>query len=774
MKKIMIKALACGLAFTLALSTPVAVSAEGLSDIYTTSEKSENDTSTNTNTNTNTNTDTNSNAEVIEEETYAKVIGIVLDKEAATVEAGKTINLEATILIDNNAQGDTESFRGMSVAELMAAEDMIVVFEGQEVKASDLVAKLAWYEDSEVSYVNVTDNNDGTATVAGIAGGNTKVSVQLGDVYKATADVKVKAYSTVFALRKPEHAYVKHVYDMNDYLDRDGNENVTWRVYEVKNGKQVKATAATITKDGKLTIKKADKEIHVTAVSEKGKYAHVAFTTEAGVPVTKLTRVNPANGKAALAITSADANPTVTLEVGCKTKNNEATTDDITWTSKKANIATVEVVAESNGTKAIVTAQNPGKTTITATATSGKKITFTVTVTAKLEAIVGITSAKENIYNGQSVQLTAVKVPANASETVKFKINDKDERKIATVSAKGVLKANKKAKTGTVTVTAYYKKGATDLKFDQTFEIKAGTITAITIDNAVKNGKKNVMTLYTNKSFDFNAIFENGIEDMATWATNKAKVATVNETGITKALSYGKANITVSAVTPAGKTVKDTVAVTVKQPVTQIQLAKTDITVTPNAKKDQKIALKVSKQLPKGCTKEAITWEIVESNIDDVSVDYNSAVSKSASAKLVVPKTAEAGQYAVVKATAASGAKAIATITLCNKTSKVEMVDDTGAKVKTIELAIGETKELDKDVLAKVTAKVGKDAVVSIGEADAKAKNNEVVLSYTSNKNFVSIVDGTVYAVEPGTATITAKLASGKKATFKVKVVDNN
>lgn len=766
MKKTMIKALACGLAFTLALSTPVAVSAEGLSDIYTTSEKSENDTSTNTN------TDTNSNAEVIEEETYAKVIGIVLDKEAATVEAGKTINLEATILIDNNAQGDTESFRGMSVAELMAAEDMIVVFEGQEVKASDLVAKLAWYEDSEVSYVNVTDNNDGTATVAGIAGGNTKVSVKLGDVYKATADVKVKAYSNKFELGKPEHAYVKHVYDMNDYLDRDGNENVTWRVYEVKKGKQAKATAATITKDGKLTIKKADKEIHVTAVSEKGKYAHVAITTEAGVPVTKLTRVNPANGKATLDITSKDLNPTTTLEVGCQTKNNEATTDDITWTSKKANIATVE----GNGTTATVTAKNPGKTTITATATSGKKTTFTVTVTAKLEAIVGITSAKENIYNGQSVQLTPVKVPANAADKVSFKVVSYEKDKSATVSSKGVLKADKK-KTGKLTVYAYAGKKGKDGYVESapvTFEVKEGTITAITVNNANQNGKKKVMTLYANKSFDFEATFANGTEDMATWASNKAKVATVNETGITKALSYGKANITVSAVTK-GKTIKDTVALTVVQPVTQIQLAKTDITVTPNAKKDQKIALKVSKQLPKGCTKEAITWEIVDSNIPGVDVEYNaSSVSKSASAKLVVPKTAEAGQYAVVKATAASGAKAIATITLCNKTSKVEMVDATGAKVKTIELAIGETKELDKDVLAKVTAKVGKDAVVSIGEADAKAKNNEVVLSYTSNKNFVSIVDGTVYAVEPGTATITAKLASGKKATFKVKVVDNN
>lgn len=751
MKKPMIKALACSLAFTLALSTPVAVSAEGIANVYSETQKSEND----TNTNTNTNTDTNSSAESIDQETYAQVIGLVVNPEEASVEVNKEIELSASILVDCEAQAGTEGFRSMSLNDL--DEDMVVVFEGEEILAAKLAEKLTWYEDSENNNVKVTNNNDGTATVRGMEKGNTTVSVKLGDVYKASASVKVKQYSVRenFSLATPVNPYVKHVVNMNDYLTRDGNEDIIWNV--LQNNK--KAKAATITADGILTLKKETKgnPITVTAVSERGLYAFVTFEIEAGNPIAKINTISA--DKTELTIKEADLYPKANATITFTAKDTaKETTDYITWTTNKPNVVSVA----GNGATAVITAQNPGKAVVTAKSTSGKSKKITITVKAPLERIDGIVATKTNIYNGQSVQLQAIKVPANATDKVSFKLTDsKNMKKIATVSSKGMLKASKKVQ-GTVSVVAYTKGSNAKTSEAVAFEIKPSTITNITINNANLNGKKKVMTLYKNKSYDFEATFQNGVEEMATWSTSKAKVSTVGETGIAKALAAGKANITVSAVTPAGKTVKDKVALTVVQPVTKIQLNKTVATVNPKTK-DQTVALKVSKQLPKGA-KETITWTIAETNNAEA---FGFKVGKtvlakvtSNSAKVSVAKTAKLGDYVVVKATAASGATEYATITVCNKTQKVQFTDGTNV-IKNATVKVGDAKVIGKDYILEV---ISKDAT------EATAQYNEDIVSLTSNNKNVRIEGDTIYVVNPGKATITAKTAAGKKATLKLTI----
>ena len=819
MKKPMIKALALSLAFTMALSTPAAVSAEGIADIYSATEESTN-TGTGTGTGTGSNSETTSKGDLeYIEENYADVIGLEVSPDVATIVAGEeAITLTATVLVRTDAIEGTDAFRSMSLNEV--PDDMVVVFEEQEVLAGNLKHMLVWREEPGADFVDITDNKDGSATVSAPADvkGTTTVSVKLGDVYKACATVNVKKYSKELKLNKPNNTYVKHVINMADpdILERDGNEEIRWNVFQKdKNGTLKKASAATITADGKLTLKSVTKEgqdLIVTAVSDRGgKVAKVEFAVTKGNPIKNMYRVSPSNGKVPeMVITAGDSLSidltTADVQIKWDTTVNEkdkpvsnpgTTTDYIAWSSNKTTIAEVSAT-DKTATTATITAKNPGKAVITAKATSGKNVKFNVTVKAPLTNIEGIKAAKYNIYNGQSVQLTPVKVPHNATDKVKFKINDKKDKEIATVSANGLLKANKKGKDGSVTVTAYggkdQKNNNKPYEVNVLFQIKKGTITAVNITNPLEDSKKkHTLTLYKNKMYNVEAVFggEDTSSDMAIWSSNKAKVVEAHDAlevndkapisgkgvGLVKAMAGGKANVTVSAVTPAGKTVKDTVAVTVVQPVTQIQLNKTDVTVNPNDKKEQKIALKVSKQLPKGCTKEMMKWEIVATSDDDLAkfgVEYKDKnANQSASAKVVVDSTAVAGDWAKVKVTAASGATAYATITVCNKTNKVEFVDNNGAKLKTVELAIGEEKAFDTDYLVKVIAKdASKAEVISVGQAQADEKNNEQVISYTSNKKFVRIEGNKIYALEPGTATITAKLASGKKATFNIKVVE--
>ena len=150
-----------------------------------------------------------------------------------------------------------------------------------------------------------------------------------GTEYKASATVTVKKYASSFTLKAPKDAYVKHKIDMNAYLTKpaDTNDVITWSVYEDgKIGK--KTSAATIDKNGILTLKKADKKIVVVATGERGATGRTpAFNIEKGTPITKL-----AKGKETkeLVITASKRYPTADISVVATPAN---TTDFIDWTS---------------------------------------------------------------------------------------------------------------------------------------------------------------------------------------------------------------------------------------------------------------------------------------------------------------------------------------------------------------------------------------------------------------------------------------------------------
>ena len=121
----------------------------------------------------------------------------------------------------------------------------------------------------------------------------------------------------------------------------------------------------------------------------------------------------------------------------------DATNKNVTWSSDKPEVATVE-----NGE---VTAKAAGTATITATA-DGKSATCTVTVTAATVPVTGVTLNKDSLALGvgDSETLTATVAPANAAnQNVTWASSDTS---VATVDAAGKVTAVG-AGTATITVT---------------------------------------------------------------------------------------------------------------------------------------------------------------------------------------------------------------------------------------------------------------------------------------------------------------------------------
>ena len=129
---------------------------------------------------------------------------------------------------------------------------------------------------------------------------------------------------------------------------------------------------------------------------------------------------------------------------------NDATNPNVTWSSDKPEVATVE-----NGE---VTAKAAGTATITATA-DGKSATCTVTVTAATVPVTGVTLNKTStsLYVGDTETLTATVAPDNA--TNKAVTWTSSDSAVATVDQNGVVTALARG-TAVITATAADGRGA--------------------------------------------------------------------------------------------------------------------------------------------------------------------------------------------------------------------------------------------------------------------------------------------------------------------------
>ncbi len=170
-------------------------------------------------------------------------------------------------------------------------------------------------------------------------------------------------------------------------------------------------------------------------------------------------------------------------------------------------------------------------------------------VSAATKKAITLSEKKATLYVGESTTITVKKVKGLSSKKVSYKTNNK---KVATVSSKGVVKAKKKGK-ATITVTS--KK---DKKVKATFKLtvkakpKKSSITLKETSATIKQGQTVTIGIKEVKGLSS--------KKMLYSSSNKA-VATVSDKGVVTGKGVGTANITV--VSAVNKKVKATFAVTV-------------------------------------------------------------------------------------------------------------------------------------------------------------------------------------------------------------------
>ena len=122
---------------------------------------------------------------------------------------------------------------------------------------------------------------------------------------------------------------------------------------------------------------------------------------------------------------------------------------DFVTTWKSSNTKAVKVSGSTNGTCTITAGKKTGKATITVTLKSGLKKNIKITVqkkAVKTQKITGVVK-KVRLKKGKTMTLKPAVTPLTSLQKVTYKSNNK---KVATVTSKGVIKAKKK---GTAVIT---------------------------------------------------------------------------------------------------------------------------------------------------------------------------------------------------------------------------------------------------------------------------------------------------------------------------------
>ena len=567
-----------------------------------------------------------------------EVTSVTLDKTSASLKAGETLTLTAT------------------------------------VKPDDATDKTVTWSTSDASVATVTNGvvvavKVGTATITAKAGGKTAtcaVTVAATQVTSITLD------KTTASLRAGESVTLTATVKPDDATDK----TVTWSTSD--------ASVATVTNGVVVAVKVGTATITARA---SGKTATCTIT----VVATQVTSVTLDKTSASL-----KAGETVTLTA--TVKPDDATDKTVTWSTSDASVATV-----SNG---VVIANKVGSATITAKA-GDKTATCAITVVATPVTSVILDKTSASLKAGESVTLIAKVNPSDATDkTVTWSTSDAS---VATVS-NGVVNA---VKVGSATITA--KAGDKTATCTVTVIPTPVTSVALNVTSAsLQVGETVTLTATVNPS--------DATDKSVTWSTSDESIATVSN-GVVKAVSIGSATITAKA---GDKTATCAVSVVPPPvvPVSSITLDKTSASL----KAGETVTLTATVN-PADATDKTVTWSSSDASVATVINGLVTAV-KVGSATI----TAKAGEKT-----------ATCSITVVPTSVTSITLDKTSASLKA-----GETVTL----------------TATINPSDATDKT---VTWTTSDASVATVSNGVVTAVKVGTATITAK-AGDKTATCAITV----
>ena len=413
---------------------------------------------------------------------------------------------------------------------------------------------------------------------------------------------------------------------------------------------------------------------------------------------------------------------------------DEICNDTLTWSSSNSKVVTVTPVWD-DGSAVRITGVAKGTAVITVKSGSGKKLTARITVGTTPASAITVSSKSVWVHEGSKVSVSAAVQPAGCDDVVLWQT---DEPSVATVDENGVIKGLRQ---GTATVTAYSAfNGLVKDTVDVVVCTKAKALTWGTEPwMTISKEYRVYLSLSETRGMAAQMIAASEDEicnDILTWSSSNSKVVTVTPvwddgsavriTGVAK----GTAVITVKSGSGKKLTARIIVGTT---PATEVTVGKNKTTVY------EKATLKLPLSIQPADCDDVIKWKTDEPGI--ATVDENGTV------KGISQGTATITAYSSVNGIIQDSVE----ITVVSKATALKL-DATDAN-----LAVGEQQT--------VYAVLSPDGC------------NDTLTWSSSNSNVASVEpssDGrsaVIRAKTKGSAVVTVKTGSGKKATVKVVVV---
>ena len=462
---------------------------------------------------------TSSDPSVVKIDSTGKITGISNGTATITVTSGGVTQTCPVVISDPVAVEDItlSGVEGVSTGEVSFEEGETTTVTAAIVPPNATGGAVIWTsEDPSVATIDstgtITGVTEGTTTITSTSGGKvkkfnlsvSKVAVTGVTLDTTSATVLVGNTKTLTATVSPDNA---------------ADKSVTWTSTDT--------SIATVDENGVVTGV-ATGTATITATSG-GKSATCTITvTDTAVAVTEVT----------LDTTSATVTVGETKTLTATVSPDNATDNDVTWTSSDTSVATVD----SNG---VVTGVATGTVTITATA-GGKTATSTITVTAPV-AVTDVTldATSATVTVGGTKTLTATVSPDDAADkSVTWTSSDPS---IATVDSNGVV-TGVAIGTATITATAGGKTATSTITVtDTVVPVEDITFTGIPEDG--------ILPLEVGETTTITATVtpEDATDKTVTWTSSDTTVATVGETtGTITAVSTGTTEISATS----GSTVK--------------------------------------------------------------------------------------------------------------------------------------------------------------------------------------------------------------------------
>ena len=404
-----------------------------------------------------------------------------------------------------------------------------------------------------------------------------------------------------------------------------------------------------------------------------------------------------------------------------------ATDKRVSWTSNDPTIATVD---ESGN----VTGVSLGTTTIIATTIDGNH-SASCTVTVKEISVTGVSidNISDNIYVGQSVQLTATVYPANAAnKNVTWSLDGGEG--YLTLTPEGLLTGISAGTVRRCTFTVTTEDGGyTDSEYFLRFSVnvRPGAVTGVTLDLAAWIGM-------VGETLQLHATVQpDDAENKALiWETDNQSVATVDANGLVTTVGEGTVHITVRTVDGNyTATCELTVMPSEEEEVLPASVTLSESMLTLSEGQSTQLTATV---LPENATDKTVTWS---SNATAVAtVDSDGTV------------TAIGVGTAVVTATTTNGRSAFCMVTVEERPDENIPATSVTLSQSMLTLTEGQSTQLTATVLPE--------------------NATDKTVTWTSSATAVATVDtdGTVTAIGVGTAIVTATTTNGFSAFCMVTV----